>query len=80
MRIQVVVKHGDRVWDSIRATEVNALNRIGQFMAAEDGLEEFVVGVGITNRITSKKPIESIKEWLTSRGYEVIIKELSQGE
>jgi hypothetical protein len=80
MKVQVIVSKDDRSWDSIRASEGMALYQVGIYMEKDDDLEIFVVGRGIADRISTNKSIDSVKEWLDSRGYTVTTKHLNQGE
>lgn len=79
-KVQVIVKHGDRTWDSIRGSEDMALYQVGIYMEKDDDLTTYIIGRGIADRISTNKPIDSVKEWLASSGYEVIVKPLNQGE
>jgi len=78
MSVQVIVKHDDRVWDAIRHDERMALYQVGIYMEKDDDLATFIIGRGIADRISQNKSIETVKEWLTSRGYEVTVKPLNQ--
>jgi hypothetical protein len=80
MKVQVIVSKDDRSWDSIRGSEGTALYQVGIYMEKDDDLEIFIVGRGIADRISTNKSIDSVKEWLDSRGYRVTTKQLNQGE
>lgn len=80
MSVQVIVKHGDRSWDAIRPDERMALYQVGVHMEKDDDLTIFIIGRSIADRISQSKDLNTIKDWVTSRGCVITIKELNQGE
>lgn len=79
MPVQVVVKHGDRSWDSIGPDERMALYQVGVYMEKDNDLTIFIIGRSIADRISKSKDLNTIKDWVTSHGCVITIKELNQG-
>lgn len=77
MRVQVIVSKGDRVWDSIRPEERMALYQIGVYMEKDNDLETFIVGRSIADRISQSKGLQTIKDWVTGRGYTIEVKNVN---
>lgn len=77
MAYQVSVKHedDDRVWDSIRDTDRQALHQVGLYMARDEDSAVAHTGRLVCNGLVFGEVVESIKERLfVNTGFTLTIK------
>lgn len=79
MSFQVIVKHGDHTWDAIGPNTRSAMFRVGEHMERGHDMQVAQASVEIRNLLLFGDSAESAKELLEGQGFEVTIKELSQG-
>lgn len=75
MRYQVVVKLGDRVWDSIRDTPERALFRVCEHMKKDDPHVVHIASLAQTDLIFGKDIKLAVSNF-EDAGFSIVIKEI----
>lgn len=71
---QVIANHGDRVWDSIRDTDRQALYKIAEYMKKDDDSNMVAVGNMIQGKLIFGHNFTSIIEQARLSGVEITVK------